>query len=63
MASLLDPSRDATTIIEADTEITEQSGEKSGMLADENDTGERSNNQAISKDDNSLRIYLSHFDH
>jgi hypothetical protein len=60
MRSWLDPSRDATDIIEAEREVMEQSGEKSGMFSKENETGERSNNHAIRQNENSLSIYLSH---
>ena len=56
-----DPSRDAIVETEADTEAIQQSGEKSGMFADENDTGERSNSHAISRKDKSLRICISIF--
>jgi hypothetical protein len=59
MGSWVDPSRDATAINEAVAEVTEQSGEKSGIFSEEKDMGDRSNNNAISKDDNSLSIYLT----
>lgn len=47
-------------MIEAITEVTEQSGEKSGILSEEKDMGERSNNIKINKYDSSLRTFFSH---
>jgi hypothetical protein len=60
MRSWVDPSRGATAIPEANTEVIEKSGVKSGIISEEYDTGARSNNNAINNDDNSLRIYRSH---
>ena len=60
MRSRDDPSRGVTVICEANVEVTLQSGEKSGILADENDTGARSKSIEINRYDNSLRTGLPH---
>ena len=59
MRSQVDPSRGATVIFAAYTDVTEHSGVKSGIVSEENVTGERSSINEISMVDNSLRISLS----